>query len=92
MRGTARMKVGLNALKSARIVFRLLDRPSVTLPAKQKNCMYRANTCANGRNSSRRRFGFMAMSGMDCTPEYVMNTKLPWVNSIPLGTPVDPEV
>ncbi|MFR7425727.1 MAG: hypothetical protein ACLUUF_02205 [Bifidobacterium pullorum] len=26
-----------------RIVFRLLDRPSVTLPAKQKNRMYRAN-------------------------------------------------
>ena len=39
IRGTARMNVGLNALKSARIVFKLLDRPSETLPAKQKNCM-----------------------------------------------------
>ena len=94
-RGTARMKVGLNARGRRRRFLMSALWPSRTRALTQPTWMIRAKTWASGRNSSvrprpRRRGEQLVAARATATPS--SNMKLPWVSMQPLGRPVVPEV
>ncbi len=91
-RGTASSRVGPNSSKSLMIVFMLLDRPSVRVPANATVAMNRAKTWLNGRKSSRRRSGMSIARGMYCNACMHSAAMLRWLISTPFGVPVEPDV
>ena len=81
----------MNAARSSSSVATVGLCPRVEPETKQRIWMYRANTCASGRNSRVLASSFTRPVKLEA-PLRASPRKLPWVSSQPFGRPVVPEV